>query len=142
MDKYKANYIDLVRFVAIYAVILGHFHPFVSDTDKIGRQTIYLFHMPIFFMVSGMLSKPSTIKKLAYSLLIPYLLYNAISIVKLDFMPIITLDALNLTNSPTWFFPVLFGVKIIADKMGGYYPPLYRLYSAVSQRFYPASCRC
>ena len=117
-----ANYIDLARFVAIYAVVLGHFHPFIGTVDNIGRQLIYLFHMPIFFIISGMLSKQTKFSKLCYSLLIPYVIYNIISIVHLDFIPFLTFDALELTNSPTWFFIVLFGVKFIADKINKYIP--------------------
>lgn len=61
--KNNANYIDLARFIAIYAVVLGHFHPFVGMDNIVGRKLIYMFHMPIFFIISGMLSKPTTIKK-------------------------------------------------------------------------------
>lgn len=113
--KNSANYIDLARFIAIYAVVLGHFHPFIGIDNIVGRKLIYMFHMPIFFIISGMLSKPTPVKKVAYSLLIPYLIYNIISIIKLDIISLLTVDALQLVNSPTWFFMALFVIKVMAD---------------------------
>lgn len=120
--KNNANYIDLARFIAIYAVVLGHFHPFVGMDNIVGRKLIYMFHMPIFFIISGMLSKPTTIKKAAYSLVIPYLIYNIISIARLDIIPLLTIDALQLANSPTWFFMALFVIKVVADHINKYIP--------------------
>lgn len=81
-----------------------------------------MFHMPIFFIISGMLSKPTTIRKAAYSLVIPYLIYNIISIARLDIIPLLTIDALQLANSPTWFFMALFVIKIVADHINKHIP--------------------
>lgn len=111
----NTNYIDLARFVGIYAVVLGHFTPFIGVGDDIGRKLLYAFHVPLFFVVSGMLSKPTPILKSFYSLMIPYLIYNIISIIKMDFKALFTFDALELNNSPTWFFPALFFIKTIAN---------------------------
>ena len=117
MDKTKTNYIDLVRVIAIFAVILGHFHPFIGIDNVFGRKLIYMFHMPLFFIISGLLSKSSSFSKLFYSLIIPYIFYNLISFLRLDFYSVATIDAIKLDNSPTWFFAVLFIVKLIADKI-------------------------
>ena len=81
-----------------------------------------MFHMPIFFIISGMLSKPTPVKKVAYSLLIPYLIYNIISIIKLDIISLLTVDALQLVNSPTWFFMALFVIKVMADHINKHIP--------------------
>lgn len=88
----------------------------------VGRKLIYMFHMPIFFIISGILSKPTTIKKAAYSLVIPYLIYNIISIARLDIIPLLTIDALQLANSPTWFFMALFVIKVVADHINKHIP--------------------
>ena len=77
-----ANYIDLARFVGIYAVVLGHFAPYTGCSNEIGRELLYMFHVPLFFIISGMLSKPSSVLKIFYALIIPYFLYNIISIIK------------------------------------------------------------
>lgn len=115
MINTRTNYIDLARFVGIYAVVLGHFAPFEGVADGIGRELIYMFHVPLFFVISGMLSKPASISRTFYSLMIPYFIYNIISIAKMDFMALFTFDALELNNSPTWFFAALFFIKIISD---------------------------
>lgn len=111
----KANYIDLARFVGIYAVVLGHFAPYTGCSNEIGRELLYMFHVPLFFIISGMLSKPSSVLRVFYALIVPYLLYNVISIVKMDFRELLTFNALELNNSPTWFFPALFFIKLLAD---------------------------
>ena len=116
-EKNVGNYIDLARFIAIYAVVLGHFPPFQGGGNLVGREIIYLFHVPIFFIVSGFLSKPSSIIKVFCSLIIPYFIYNVISIVKMDFVALFTVNALELSNAPTWFFAALFLIKIIADRI-------------------------
>lgn len=116
-DVPKANYIDLARFIAIYAVVLGHFAPFVGNANEWGRELLYMFHVPIFFVVSGMLSKPTSMAKAFFSLMVPYFIYNVISILKFDFVALFTIDALELNNSPTWFFPALFCVKVVGDKI-------------------------
>ena len=115
MGNSQANYIDLARFVGIYAVVLGHFGPFTTTCDYVGRELVYLFHVPLFFVISGMLSKPAPVFKTFFSLIIPYFIYNIISIVKMDFAALFTFDALNLNNAPTWFFAALFFIKIISD---------------------------
>ena len=109
------NYIDLARFVGIYAVVLGHFTPFVGMDNEVGRELLYMFHVPLFFIISGILSKPTSPIKTFYSLIIPYFIYNVISIAKMELIPLITLNALELNNAPTWFFAALFFIKIISD---------------------------
>ena len=100
------------------------FHPFIGIDNVFGRKLIYMFHMPLFFIISGLLSKSSSFSKLFYSLIIPYIFYNLISFLRLDFYSVATIDALKLDNSPTWFFAVLCIVKLIADKIKKYYPQL------------------
>lgn len=85
--KRVCNYLDIARVISIYAVVLGHFYPFVGLDNLVGRQIIYAFHMPFFFLLSGYLWRSSSLKKLCYSLLLPYILYNAISIIRFDFIP-------------------------------------------------------
>ncbi len=111
----KINYIDLARFIGIYAVVLGHFAPFSGISNEIGRELLYMFHVPLFFVISGMLSRQASLLKTFCSLMIPYFIYNIISVLKLDFVPLLTFDALELNNAPTWFFAALFFIKIISD---------------------------
>ena len=48
-DKNKRNEVfDLVRGIAIILVVIGH-----SGCPNYLRNLIYLFHMPIFYFISG-----------------------------------------------------------------------------------------
>lgn len=55
----KGNYIDLARFIGIACVIYGHCLPFNHPEDIMVRNVVYSFHMPLFFMISGLLEKPN-----------------------------------------------------------------------------------
>ena len=87
------------------------------------RNVIYSFHMPLFFMISGLLEKVNggitwlSFKRTCYCLLLPYLLYN------IPYIPLLLTDSKGYVisiltasvppNDPTWFFFALFIVKII-----------------------------
>lgn len=50
----RIRYIDVARGLGIFLVIIGHL-----NTNEILHNTIYSFHMPFFFFLSGYLNKPS-----------------------------------------------------------------------------------
>ncbi|MDO4955814.1 MAG: acyltransferase family protein [Bacteroidales bacterium] len=79
----RPNCLDYAKVLAMYFVVLGHYgmtaryeiqNTAIWNTDYF----ITMFHMPLFFIVSGMLHKPTTLKitwrKIYKSLLIPYFL--------------------------------------------------------------------
>lgn len=79
-NKERIYWIDWVKVFAIILVVWGHVSPFW------GNQ-IYLFHMPLFFMVSGYLyharpRKPELFSIL-YTIIFPYLIYNFIYLLPL-----------------------------------------------------------
>ncbi len=45
----KYDWIDWMKALGIYLVILGHFF-------SVGEEFIYVFHVPLFFLVAGLLS--------------------------------------------------------------------------------------
>ncbi len=63
--------IDIIKGVGILAVIIGHLTDF-------GRQFIFSFHMPLFFLIAGFLYKPKPLKKSSMDdfmrLIIPYII--------------------------------------------------------------------
>lgn len=71
-------WIDWAKTIGIFLVILGH-GGLVNENI---RQVIYSFHMPLFFIISGILYKPLsfavTIKKYYRRLIIPYLIMNGV----------------------------------------------------------------
>lgn len=125
IKKNECNFIDIARVIGIFLVIFGHcnfYNPLLS-------QMLYLFHMPLFVIISGILHKDKelslkNVKALVYNLIIPFLIYNAISIILLlfknglgDFHKEITIDVLlglKYLNIPTWFFLSLFFIKLIS----------------------------
>lgn len=52
MDKIKKriNYIDIAKGIALFLVIWGHLIPYTTITFRV----IFSFHMPLFFILSGM----------------------------------------------------------------------------------------
>lgn len=74
----RLPYLDYARVFAAYLVIYGHLVP---STNHIPRDYIYAFHMPFFFLVSGMLHKLNgTIqwRKYLRTIGIPLLFFNLV----------------------------------------------------------------
>lgn len=72
LEKERIEWIDITKGIGILCVIAGHI--FMSDTFI--YKAVYLFHMPLFFLISGYLYKVRPIKdytiRKARSLMIPY----------------------------------------------------------------------
>lgn len=108
--------IDVIRGIAILCVVWAHLQGFLT-------REIYIFHMPVFFFISGIFyrNKPKFILSKAKSLLIPYCLFNiAFAALYLlqggQFIKRIDLFSCTLTstiNGPTWFLIALFNINII-----------------------------
>lgn len=69
--KQRDEVIDIVKGVGIIAVIVGHLTEF-------GRQFIFSFHMPLFFLIAGFLFKQKPLKKCCAEdfrrLIMPYII--------------------------------------------------------------------
>ena len=75
----KLEWIDWMKAIGIYLVVLGHFYSF-------GEKFIYVFHVPLFFLISGFLSKREGEtckfwKKLWYNLAVPMLIMTVVNFV-------------------------------------------------------------
>ena len=73
----RLDWIDWMKTIGIYFIVLGHFF-------SIGEKFIYVFNVPLFFVISGFLyrkEKDNGIfwKKLWYNLIVPFLIMVAIS---------------------------------------------------------------
>lgn len=125
LNKKECNYIDLARVIGIYLVVLGHF-PYLPE-DVIHKNMIYAFHMPLFFVISGLLYKQmplsiDSIKKDIISLVIPFIIYNAVFFILS--IPVDRGEPLRMikntvlgygeANPASWFFMALFGVRMLA----------------------------
>lgn len=71
--KKRILWIDIARGIAMLSVIVGHTLNVNGSIDR----AIYLFHMPIFFILSGYLYRVEplniSVKKETYNVLLPYL---------------------------------------------------------------------
>jgi len=69
----RFQFIDAVKGFAVILMILGHQQ--IGQLPFLGKA-IYSFHMPLFFIVSGMFLKPmpimAAVRKYAVRLLLPY----------------------------------------------------------------------
>ena len=130
MANTRLRYFDMAKGLGIILVVLGHIE-YISEPL---RTWISSFHMPLFFIVSGMLichknesGQPlsSLIKKKARGILIPYLyfslLYFVIDILNVRFGKITpeTFVKDNIASltfygvSVLWFLPALFLAQIL-----------------------------
>jgi fucose 4-O-acetylase-like acetyltransferase len=80
MEERKKN-IDIFKGLLIILVVVGHY-----DTDIV-HDVIFLFHMPLFFIISGLLLKKDHlmegtkyIKTKIQNLMIPYVVYLVIDL--------------------------------------------------------------
>lgn len=122
MEKKRLSYLDAARGLAILLVVLGH----IWENDQPVPVLIYSFHVPLFFVISGILTaytdqERRTAKQLVLSrlwgLIVPYLFFEAVFLVifgirnHFDFSTqrAHIYDSLLLSplNVPMWFLPTL-----------------------------------
>lgn len=118
MEKQRIDWLDTLKVLAIYFVVLGHCIHAHHQVNLYG--VIYSFHMPLFFMISGFLDKKRErplFHEFRY-LMIPYLLltllYFPFYAVYNRHAPFITEYAMKiLTGNAAWFIPALFFMKVL-----------------------------
>lgn len=118
----RRHWIDNLKFFALFLVIWGH-----VGTSPL-HDVLYGFHMPLFFVLSGMLHKDKRIEDICMRLLVPYLLLNFLfllvespwlyrqngnlSFVIYDIIGIV-LPKDHPIDYPTWFLLSLFEIKVV-----------------------------
>ena len=135
------NWIDVAKFVGLYLMVLGH-----GLVPERIIQFIYSFHMPLFFVLSGLLFKnrglSKSIRKGIKTLIIPYFLLNAIGLLYDVVEKHLVGKTLSLYNiydrigavlmgigynvdnwhpvlSPTWYIYTLFLIQLICSVSKG-----------------------
>lgn len=68
----RIDWVDWMKAIGMYLIILGHFY-------SVGEKFIYVFHVPLFFVISGFLTKKEIDERMFwrkqwYNLVIPMLL--------------------------------------------------------------------
>ena len=148
----RLNWIDWAKALAITFVVYGHIP---ADRGDFLHNYITSFHMPLFFFISGYLTKKEymgreTLIKYWHTLIIPYLCYNIIFYpywairFTIDhpttdwfeyIKPIIGTIMLQIKtpfndylNGVTWFIAALFMMKIILSICNKYKKGEYVIY--------------
>ena len=100
IERKRLTYLDMVKGFGILLVILGHTYP---DSNSI-KIWIYSFHMPLFFIISGILlnhtnTEDKDIKSIIISkfksLIIPYIFFELLAIFIWMILNEFTLNALR-----------------------------------------------
>lgn len=119
----RIEWIDIAKGLGIVLVVIGH----VVTTDMV-HDTIFLFHMPLFFLLSGMVFKTNEawlpcMKKKFLHLMVPYLFFMVMFVplrMATDAAisgtwPSFRLGMLGMSyfDKPLWFVFALFGVIAI-----------------------------
>ena len=115
----RLEWIDWMKAFGIYLIVLGHFY-------NVGEKFIYVFHVPLFFVISGFLNKKEVDghlfwKKLWYNLAVPMLIMAVI-----NFAYHSILQFFNGSFSPTdvyWF------VRNVAFGMASGFDSLWFVYT-------------
>lgn len=132
-ESQRLLWIDYMKAIGMYLIVLGHFFP-------IGHKFIYVFSVPLFFIISGFLSKRESNqrefwKKLWYNLTLPMIIitllaysvrtlgdivlgrYNIEGLIKLPINLILGMwDILK----ECWFIYTLILIKIVFQYTRGY----------------------
>lgn len=132
MNNKRYNWLDSAKTIGILLVVLGHI-----PSEYGYKWAIFLFHMPLFFMLSGYLYKfvdvKSEFKRCCKSLLIPYLIYS-LALFGLWVIGKRTFDIGLLSNiltsnqnamisvatsmCPLWFIVSLMIMRLVASGLG------------------------
>lgn len=133
-DQTRMEWIDFCRGIGIMLVVLGHCNP---PFNKI----IYGFHMPLFFIISGFLYKPSKsyVKKYFIRYIIPYFILSCMNLIIQILVDIVKNEGLNNLSryivgilfsrgttlwmpncSPLWFMTCLFCAMVIYNTIKQY----------------------
>lgn len=138
----RITWIDLAKGITVFFVVFGHVIIGLFDAKLyIGStqahlltavQAVYLFHMPVFFALSGYFFKPANswadvgtlLKKRSISLGIPYIVFCALLLALFAIGGDALRDPVNWTAifyiwqvpvGPSWFLYVLFIVMITSS---------------------------
>lgn len=126
-SKTRIKEYDIAKGIGILLVIIGHN---INESSDI-RTLIYSFHMPLFFVLSGLVMKKENVESFRreQNLILSYIFYTTVYVLYdllVRFMVLHSITARQLAwriyqgaslfgVSVLWFIPTLVGAKLIAD---------------------------
>lgn len=126
-DGMRNSYMDFLKGIAIISVIAGHSLSDIRGMDLL-FNLIYSFHMPLLFFVSAYIEEQNSAKysgregrmllRRMSGLLLPYLSWTVIYAAAGGHLweagaVELFMDLLGYGSNGLWFFPVLFGLKVM-----------------------------
>lgn len=111
----RIEWIDIARGIGIIFVVLGH-----TYRSNVFQTWIYSFHMPLFFIISGILYNPQQVvhidwkkwlSKKVKNLILPYILFGFLTF---SYWRVIEFHFRSYDMGPTWFLLSLFIVEVVA----------------------------
>lgn len=125
--KKRHEYIDIAKGLLMMLVIIGHLLVSTYRTEWLVFKIIYSFHMPAFFMISGILIDTEKYKqqrwttfliRKAKSILVPYLLFELIGIIFHQFIVLeenmglwksfLRMFSIDCNVGANWYLPTYF----------------------------------
>ncbi len=133
---------DILRFVMIFFVVLGHFAEFYTDSSQQMRSLfvfIYTFHMPVFIFVSGLFSKKTVNernKDKLFGYLILYLLFKSVALLYRTIAGKAPEIIIFSENGLPWFMFALFAFTLLTSFIKEYSPkfilPFFILFACIA----------
>lgn len=118
MNRKRLHYIDIVKGIGIFLVILGHVY-----RSNVIQNWLYSFHMPLFFIVSGWLFDYKKISNISIyeialkkirTLIIPYFVFLTLNYL---YWCVIERHFRSFDQGPLWFLPVMLIVELISIRI-------------------------
>lgn len=122
----RIGYLDIAKLIGLFLVCFCHI-PVSTGEFHIW---VYSFHMPLFFLLSGMFFRPEnfSMKRTAMQLLVPFILFNVLAILISFCVNWIFYRTLQFTNlhpmkwftsgyaiGPSWFLLSLFCIRVFCS---------------------------
>lgn len=124
VNKQRYIWIDWMKVIGLYFIILGHFFPTY-------KSYIYAFNVPIFFIISGFLTKKEPDIKTFYNKIIHNLIIPVIIILLINYIWDISMKAeTTLIDLPKRTINALIGMHGI-HQAGGGLGPLWYIYTLI-----------
>lgn len=104
--KNRIEYFDVAKGILISMVVLGHVITMSYPASAFVKSFIYTFHVPAFFVITGMLTKEKTTDNIAFfsfcakkfkAFMIPYFVFEAIAAISQ--MILLGTDYLNIKGA-------------------------------------------
>lgn len=142
LKKIRCEWMDIAKGIGIILVVLGH----LNTEGQLNREVIYAFHMPLFFLLSGVFASSrknfsAYFKNLITRLYVPYAVFVTADVVlgiligntpvNLKNIIILWLKGIagfgfnDIINRPLWFLFALFLIKAACFFLNKFKPLKY-----------------